>query len=135
MAHKSPDTKKVLIVDDDDDTRVVYSTMLKYEGYDVTVVGTGEAGLQAADKSPPLLVVLDVSLPGMSGWEVCLRLKQNPATADVKVLMVTAHAFIGEGDRAKECGADGLLTKPASPLLLRDEISNLIGPATTSPLS
>jgi CheY-like chemotaxis protein len=122
--------KRVLIVDDDEETRNIYSIMLRYAGYEIAEASTGEIGLTLAEAYQPDVVVLDIGLPGISGWEVCHKLKSMPLTARVKIVIVTAHAFIDEARRAEECGAEALLTKPASPLLIRSYVARLIGPAS-----
>jgi two-component system cell cycle response regulator DivK len=122
--------KRVLIVDDDDDTRNVYSAMLRYAGYEIVEAPTGEIGLSLAESYQPDVIVLDIGLPGINGWEVCHKLKSMPSTAAAKIVIVTAHAFIDEGRRAEECGAEAFLTKPASPLLIRSYVARLIGPSS-----
>jgi CheY-like chemotaxis protein len=97
--------KRVLIVDDDEETRNIYSIMLRYAGYEIAEASTGEIGLTLAEAYQPDVVVLDIGLPGISGWEVCHKLKSMPLTARVKIVIVTAHAFIDEARRAEECGA------------------------------
>jgi two-component system cell cycle response regulator DivK len=104
--------------------------MLKHAGYEIVEAPTGEIGLSLAETYQPDVVVLDIGLPGINGWEVCQRLKSTPATAGVKIVIVTAHAFIDESRRAEECGAEALLTKPASPLLIRSYVARLIGPSS-----
>lgn len=122
--------KRVLIVDDDEDTRNVYAVMLRFSGYEIVEAPTGEIGLSLAETYRPDVVVLDIGLPGINGWEVCQKLKSTPSTAAAKIVIVTAHAFIDEAQRAEECGAEALLIKPASPLLIRSYVAELIGEAS-----
>jgi DNA-binding response OmpR family regulator len=107
---------RILIVEDDRD--IALSLRLKLErdgGYRVDTVVDGIEGLRAAVASPPDLVVLDVNLPGMDGFEICRRLRKNAATAAVPIIMLTAR--IDETDRVAglEFGADDYITKPFSP--------------------
>ena len=121
--------KQVLIIEDDEDTRIIYSLILKQAGYEVYEARDGETGLRAAFSVIPQLVVLDIGLPRMTGWEVCLQLKSDPRTSPAKIVVVTAHAHMQEREKAEECGADRFLTKPASPLEVRQHVLDLIGPA------
>ena len=108
--------KRILVVEDDPD--IALSLRLKLEregGYAVDVVADGADGLRMAIDRPPDLVVLDLNLPGMDGFEVCRRLRKEPETASVPVIMLTAR--IGEDDRVAglDLGADDYITKPFSP--------------------
>jgi len=108
--------KRILVVEDDPD--IALSLRLKLEregGYAVDVVADGADGLRKAIDRRPDLVVLDLNLPGMDGFEVCRRLRKEPETASVPVIMLTAR--IGEDDRVAglDLGADDYITKPFSP--------------------
>ena len=108
--------KRIHVVEDDPD--IALSLRLKLEregGYAVDVVADGADGLRKAIDRPPDLVVLDLNLPGMDGFEVCRRLRKEPETASVPVIMLTAR--IGEDDRVAglDLGADDYITKPFSP--------------------
>jgi DNA-binding response OmpR family regulator len=107
---------RILIVEDDRD--IALSLRLKLErdgGYRVDTVVDGAEGLRAAVDSPPNLVLLDINLPGMDGFEICRRLRKDPATAAIPIIMLTAR--IDETDRVAglEFGADDYITKPFSP--------------------
>ncbi|HJQ97687.1 MAG TPA: response regulator, partial [Candidatus Polarisedimenticolaceae bacterium] len=107
---------RILLVEDDADIALSLRNKLEREGgYEVEVVGDGASGLARAAEQPPELVVLDVNLPGMDGFEVCRRLRKAPETAAVPVIMLTAR--IGEDDRVRglDLGADDYITKPFSP--------------------
>ena len=108
--------KRILVVEDDRD--IALSLRLKLErdgGFAVATAEDGATGLRLAQEQPPDLVLLDVNLPGMDGFEVCRRLRREPATAGVPVIMVTAR--IDEADRVAglDLGADDYITKPFSP--------------------
>jgi DNA-binding response OmpR family regulator len=108
--------KRILIVEDDPD--IALSLRLKLErdgGFAVETAEDGAAGLRAALTRPPDLVLLDVNLPGMDGFEVCRHLRKDPATAATPVIMLTAR--IDESDRVAglDLGADDYITKPFSP--------------------
>jgi DNA-binding response OmpR family regulator len=108
--------KRILLVEDDADIALSLRNKLERDGgYEVEVVADGPTGLKRASEEPPELVVLDVNLPGLDGFEVCRRLRKVPATAAIPVIMLTAR--IGEDDRVRglELGADDYITKPFSP--------------------
>jgi len=108
--------KRILVIEDDPD--IALSLRLKLErdgGFEVVTAHDGAEGLRLAIRQPPDLVLLDVNLPGMDGFEVCRHLRKEPATAATPVIMLTAR--IGESDRVAglELGADDYITKPFSP--------------------
>lgn len=106
--------KRVLVVDDHPVNRLLVSVMLREAGYEV---GEAENGQQALDKvhaQPWDIVLLDISMPDMSGDEVCRRIRAVDALKGLKVIAYTAHALHGEQDQILEAGFDGLLTKPIS---------------------
>jgi DNA-binding response OmpR family regulator len=108
--------KRILLVEDDPDIALSLRTKLERDGgYEVEVVADGPTGLARATAEPPELVLLDVNLPGIDGFEVCRRLRKVPETAAVPVIMLTAR--IGEDDRVRglDLGADDYITKPFSP--------------------
>jgi DNA-binding response OmpR family regulator len=108
--------KRILVIEDDSDIALSLRVKLEREGnFSVDVVADGAEGLKAAIDRPPDLVLLDLSLPGMDGIEVCRRLRKTEATASVPVIMVTAR--IGEDDRVQglDLGADDYIPKPFSP--------------------
>jgi DNA-binding response OmpR family regulator len=106
--------KKILIVDDDPIILRLLASRLKNSGYDVVNAIDGESGLKKAIAKKPDLVLLDIIMPGLNGFEVCKRLKENDKTKDIPVIMLTALA--GEKDLSKslEEGADCFITKPFS---------------------
>jgi len=108
--------KRILVIEDDPD--IALSLRLKLErdgGFTVETAGDGSAGMRSAIDRPPDLVLLDVNLPGMDGFEVCRNLRKNPATSATPVIMLTAR--IDESDRISglDLGADDYITKPFSP--------------------
>ncbi len=106
---------RVLIVEDEQDIAgLIRHTLLRDGHQDVDIVHTGDAALHAATSAPPDLIVLDVNLPTVSGFEVCRMLRSRPETAGVPVIMLTARA--GEADRVRglDLGADDYITKPFS---------------------
>lgn len=103
---------RVLIIEDDRFNRRLYRDLLEAEGLTVVCAASADEGLAMARADPPALVVMDIELPGMSGLDATRRLKGDPATAGVPVLIISAHAIGAPGARATGAGADGFLTKP-----------------------
>lgn len=120
---------RVLIVDDEPNIVLSLQFLLSREGYDVDIARDGEAALALAARLPPDLVVLDLMLPGIDGYEVCRRLRESPATAATKVLVVTARAREAERVRGLAEGADAYITKPFSTRDLIAEVAGLLGRA------
>ena len=106
----------VLIIEDDPDIAESLKYNLEREGLAVTTASTGEAGLTAAlnEKEPPLLIILDLMLPGMSGTELCRRLRREPATRRTPIIMLTAKASESDRVAGLDLGADDYITKPFS---------------------
>jgi two-component system phosphate regulon response regulator PhoB len=109
------DKQSILIVEDEENIRELLSYNLQREGYRVTGVEYGEAALAAVQSQPPDLIVLDLMLPGMDGLTVCQKLKADPATALIPIVMVTARGEEADIVRGLELGADDYITKPFSP--------------------
>jgi two-component system phosphate regulon response regulator PhoB len=110
--------KHVLAVEDDRDILELITFNLERDGYEVTGVSTGEDGVDAARSDSPDLILLDLMLPGIDGLEVCRRLKADPDTAHVPVIMVTAKGEESDIVTGLELGADDYVTKPFSPKVL-----------------
>jgi len=110
-----PIGNKVLCIDDDAEILTFMHRCLTTEGYETETCPSGEEGLARAASREFGLVLLDISMPGMDGWETCRRLKNNPALGGIKVYMVTAKPIERNIDLLRECGADGFLLKPFRP--------------------
>ena len=112
---------RILVIEDEPGIALGLETDLRLEGYDVEVARDGETGLRRAREGAFELILLDVMMPRLSGFEVCKRLRANPATRDLAVLMVTALDQVSDVERALEAGTDDFLSKPIekSVLLLR----------------
>ena len=123
--------KRVLLVEDNADNRFIYSAMLRHAGYDVLIAVDGHEGLDLARSRAPHAVVMDIALPGMDGLEVTRRLKADPATRQMPVIALTAHALPADRARALEAGCDVYLAKPIAPPAVLAEVQRLIGRALT----
>ena len=121
MPRKTSPVKKVLVVDDETDYLNIAAGLLEAEGYDVLKAATGAEGLAAAQAALPDLMVLDIGLPDMSGLEVNRRLKKDPATAAIPVLLFTVRSELDLVKKALASGAVGYTIKPFDPdQFLRD---------------
>ena len=103
---------KVLCIDDDPEILTFMDRCLSSEGYVLERCETGQEGLEKAGSGEFGLVLLDIAMPGMDGWETCQKIKANPALEGIKIYMVTAKPIDRNMKRMRECGADGLLLKP-----------------------
>ena len=122
----------VLLVEDNDDNLRIYSTILTYSGYQVIEATDGEAGLAAARTKRPDLILMDVSIPKIDGWEVTRILKADPLTASIPIIALTAHALATDRERANEIGFDGYIPKPAEPRLVLGEVERRLGKPAAS---
>ena len=122
-------SKRILIVDDEPNIVISLEFLMKREGYEVAVAADGEAALDAFAGRVPDVVVLDVMLPRMSGFDVCQRIRADPRWRDVKILMLTAKGRETEVAKGLRLGADLYVTKPFSTRDLVAEIQRLLGDA------
>ena len=111
-------TKRILVVDDEQDIRELLRYNLSKEGYQVECVASGEETLSRARNRPPDLLVLDLMLPGVDGLEVCKRLKSEPRTASILIIMLTAKGEDADVVTGLELGAEDYVIKPFSPRVL-----------------
>jgi len=116
----------ILVVDDVADNRDIYTQYLVHEGFQVALAGDGQEALDKANQLAPDLIVMDLSLPVMDGWEATRRLKQNSITKRIPVIALTAHAQDGVAETANEAGCDYFLTKPCPPDELAREIVRIL---------
>jgi two-component system cell cycle response regulator len=119
-------TTKILVVDDDFRTLKLVGLVLDQEGYDVIAAESGEEGLEKARAQNPDLIILDILMPGLDGYEVAQRLRSDPATADVPILMLTARAGLDDRVTGYEVGADDYLTKPVHRQELASRVESLL---------
>jgi len=125
-ARRSRRRKTVLIVDDVEDNRRIYAMFLRFEGFHVTTAVDGYDALAQVRAGLPDLVVMDLAIPGIDGWEVTRTLKRDTRTRAIPVIAVTGHALAGAEARAREAGCDAFLTKPCLPETLSQEIRRIL---------
>ena len=119
---------RILYVEDNDDN--VYMLKLRFElldGFEVLVAEDGEAGCAKAIAENPDLILMDLDLPVVDGWEASRRLKNNPATHDIPIIALTAHAMSGSREKALAAGCDEFDTKPVDFDRLMQKINSLLG--------
>ena len=116
----------VLLVDDYPDAREMYSEYLGFAGYEVVEATSGTEAVEKAERLQPDIILMDLSLPGMDGWEATRRLKSGPRTSGIPVVALTGHALAGHSDQAKQAGCDAFVTKPCLPDALVAEIQRVL---------
>jgi DNA-binding response OmpR family regulator len=120
-------TKRILIVDDEPNIVLSLEYLVKREGYEAAIAPDGEAALAALAERTPDLVVLDVMLPKMNGFELCERIRADPRWRETKILMLTAKGRDTEVARGLRLGADAYVTKPFSTKDLVAQMNQLLG--------
>jgi len=118
--------KTILVVDDDPATLKLVGVVLDQEGYDVVAARSGEEALERARLQHPDLILLDVMMPGLDGYEVVQRLRADPATARVPILMLTAKSDLEDQITGFEVGADDYLTKPFHRHELTERVASVL---------
>jgi len=118
--------EKVLIIDDDIDTLKLVGLMLQHQGYQITAASSGEQGLEKAGNQHPDIILLDVMMPDMDGFEVARRLRRETATQTTPILMFTARSQLEDKVAGFEVGIDDYLTKPTSPAELQAHVRQLL---------
>lgn len=117
---------KILVVEDNESSREMLSRRLKRKGFSVMAAEDGEQGYAMARSKSPDLVLMDISLPGINGWEVIELLKSEPHTRDIPLIVLTAHALVNDRAKADEVGCDGYFSKPIDFQNLLDAIGRLL---------
>ena len=118
---------KLLLVEDNEMNRDMLSRRLLRKGYEVVIAVDGEEGVKMAQTEAPDLILMDMSLPVLDGWEATRRLKGAPETQAIPVLALTAHAMSGDKEKAMEAGCDDFDTKPIEFSRLTAKIEALLG--------
>ena len=116
----------VLVVDDFEDNRSMYAVYLTYSGYDVIEAADGAEAVELAGERLPDLVVMDLSLPIMDGWEATRRLKGDPRTRHIPIIALTGHALDGHSRDARNAGCNAFLAKPCLPETLVAKVQELM---------
>jgi len=122
----APADSRVLVVDDNAQNRELLAAYLETIPVEVRLAEDGVAALAGVASEPPDLILLDIMMPRMSGFEVCKKLKSDPATRDIPVIMVTALDGLADIQRAVDCGTDDFLSRPINRLELVTRVKNLL---------
>src|SRR5262245_3226745 len=125
----------VLIVDDVQDNRTIYVLFLKFSGFRIAEAENGQEALQKATTLLPDVIVMDLSLPVMDGWEATRRLKRDPRTRAIPVVVLTGHALPEYAQAAREAGCDLVITKPCLPDQLMDALRRILDTPKARPKS
>jgi len=120
------DMAKILIVEDNEMNRDMLARRLRRKNFEVAIAIDGETGIAAATQESPDLILLDLSLPGIDGWETARRLKAAAESAAIPIIALTAHAMTGDREKALAAGCDDYDTKPVELPRLLEKIQNLL---------
>jgi CheY-like chemotaxis protein len=120
---------KILLVEDNEMNRDMLTRRLERKGFEVAIAVDGQAGVDMASSATPDIILMDLSLPVMDGWEATRQIKSDPATQGIPLIALTAHAMAGDEQKAREAGCDDYDTKPVDLKRLLGKIENLLGSA------
>jgi two-component system cell cycle response regulator DivK len=111
-------SKRILVVEDEEDNRRIVRDLLTSVGYEIIEAVTGEGGVKAAATHVPDLILMDIQLPGLNGYEATRQIKANPELRHIPIIVVTSYALSGDDAKAFAAGCDGYVSKPFSPRAL-----------------
>src|SRR3982750_344857 len=121
---------KILVVDDEEHIVMILKDSLEFSGFQVVTAFNGEEALVAVEKEHPDLIVRDIGMPKMDGWEVCRRLKGNDATKKIPIIILTAYAQMSDQKKGAALGAERFVSKPCDLTYLVEEINALLAQNT-----
>ncbi len=124
-----PSKKRVLVVDDFDDAREMYAEYLEFAGFQVETARNGAEAVEKAQEASPDIILMDLSLPVMDGWEATRLIKQDSRTRDIPVMALSGHVLAGSENNAKDAGADEFVAKPCLPQDLENKIRTMLKPS------
>lgn len=125
--------RRILLVEDNEDNQAIYRLILEHLGFQVLLAATGADALRLARKEQPRLILMDISIPIIDGWEATAILKADVTTRHIPVVALTAHALPSDQTRAREVGCDGYLAKPVEPRVVVQTILDLLAPEGGAP--
>jgi two-component system, cell cycle response regulator DivK len=126
-------TRTILLVEDNADNRSIYRIILEHAGYQVVEALDGEAGVEMARQMMPDLILMDISIPKLDGWEATRILKADEVTRKIPIIALTAHALPKDRERSMEVGCDGYLSKPIAPREVVVQIERFLVPVSQEP--
>ncbi|MBV9774469.1 MAG: response regulator [Gemmatimonadetes bacterium] len=119
-------SRTILLVEDNDDNVIVYRAILEHSGYRVLEARNGQDGIRQAREERPDLILMDIAIPIIDGWEATRILKADETTLGIPIVALTAHAFESDRAKAAEAGCDGYLVKPIEPRQVAEEVRRLL---------
>jgi two-component system cell cycle response regulator DivK len=119
-------TKRILVVEDQEDNRQILRDLLGSVGFEMAEAGDGQEALAEVAKQRPDLILMDIQLPVMDGYEATRRLKSDPATKSIPIIVVTSYALSGDEGKARAAGCDAYVTKPYSPKQLLAKVKEFL---------
>jgi CheY-like chemotaxis protein len=122
----------ILVVDDFEDGREMYASYLRFSGYRVDEAADGREALEKAFALLPDIILMDLSLPGIDGWQATRELKQDARTAKIPIVALTGHALEAHSRSAREAGCDAFIVKPCMPMDLLNEIKRILDNSTAA---
>ena len=129
----APSGQTLLLVEDNEDNRIIYSTVLKHAGYEVVEALDGAQAIALARSLLPDLILMDISIPEVNGWDATRILRQEPATSAIPIIALTAHALADDRVRATEVGFTAYLAKPIEPRAVLAEVRRWLGEKHDTP--
>ena len=121
-------TKRILVVEDQEDNRQILRDLLGASGYDMVEAENGELAVTVATAQVPDLILMDIQLPLVDGYEATRRIKANPALSAIPIIAITSYALSGDEEKARAAGCDDYVTKPYSPRQLLAKIREYLPP-------
>ena len=125
--------RRILLVEDHEDNRNIYRTILEHFGYEVVIAADGQNGIRIAREERPDLILMDLSIPIVDGWEATRVLKGDEATRGIPVIALSAHALSEDRQRARDAGCDGYLAKPVEPKKVLEEVERFLNAVVELP--
>ena len=120
-------SRRILVVEDHEENRRIMRDLLTAAGYEMIEALTGEEGIVLAERERPDLILMDIQLPGLDGYETTRRIKAQPALRAIPIIAVTSYALSGDDVKALEAGCDAYVTKPFSPRALLAKMREFLG--------
>ena len=120
-------TRQILVVEDTEDNRRILRDLLTAAGYDVIEAVDGMTGVAIAIERRPDLILMDIQLPVIDGYDATRRIKADPTTQNIPIIAVTSYALAGDEAKAREAGCNGYVAKPYSPRLLLQKVREFVG--------
>jgi two-component system cell cycle response regulator DivK len=119
-------SRRILVVEDTEDNRQILRDLLSHAGFELVEAGDGESGVALAAETNPDLILMDMQLPIVDGYEAARRIKANPALKQTPIIAVTSYALAGDEEKARAAGCDAYVAKPYSPRQLLAKVRELL---------